>query len=187
MKADEMKTRLYMEFCPFGGLDRWTQWYFTDLRARTPKKHKERDTIARSWLPEPFLWHVFECLANAGVLMERGELDRAGLEDWDTILHLDLKTSNVFLGPPSTERYRGYPVPKIGDFGSCVIQKRHDSRKVKDYPMIGGSGYNRPPEQTKYPFNQRFEARKPPLMDSLTNVWGVGELILRDLRSLGEC
>ncbi|KAI7654231.1 hypothetical protein KC318_g13721 [Hortaea werneckii] len=65
--------------------------------------HRTRDEIARDWLPEPFLWHVFESLVIAGLLMERGELDPGPISFWEQILHLDYKCSNVFLDLPSHE------------------------------------------------------------------------------------
>ncbi len=53
-------------------------------------------------LPEAFLWHVFRSVANALCYCRHGtnESDQT-MPDWDTIVHGDVKPSNMLLTPPS--------------------------------------------------------------------------------------
>jgi serine/threonine protein kinase len=69
-------------------------------------------------IPEPFLWHVVESLAIAGLLLERGVVDGNPMRNWETIVHRDLRPANIFFGDPDPERFNRYPTPKIGDWGS---------------------------------------------------------------------
>ncbi|KAI7355628.1 hypothetical protein KC320_g2736 [Hortaea werneckii] len=190
--------RLYTTYCPFGDLKQYIGWYndnfpndedpaFDGLDDEVFNQvvrdfHRTRDEIARDWLPEPFLWHVFESLVIAGLLMERGELDPGPISFWEQILHLDYKCSNVFLDLPSHERYIGYPMPRLGDFGLCTIKKMKDPRKAEDYIMGNGTRGNRPAEQMHHLYGKQ---RKPRMMDSRTNVWGVG-IVLWSLIELEE-
>ncbi|KAI7325306.1 hypothetical protein KC315_g7996 [Hortaea werneckii] len=194
----KLTIRLYTTYCPFGDLKQYTGWYsdnfpndedpiFDDLDDEAFNEvvrdfHRTRDEIPRDWLPEPFLWHVFESLVIAGLLMERGELDPGPLSFWEQILHLDYKCSNVFLDLPSHERYAGYPMPRLGDFGLCTIKKMNDPRKAEDYVMGNGTRGNRPAEQMHHLYGKQ---RKPRMMDSRTNVWGVG-IVLWSLIELEE-
>ncbi|KAI7120488.1 hypothetical protein KC337_g13852 [Hortaea werneckii] len=194
----QLTIRLYTTYCPFGDLKQYISWYsdnfpddedpaFDGLDDEAFNEvvrdfHRTRDELARHWLPEPFLWHVFESLAIAGLLMERGELDPGPISFWEQILHLDYKCSNVFLDLPSHERYIGYPMPRLGDFGLCTIKKLHDPRKAEDYIMGNGTRGNRPAEQMHHLYGKQ---RKPRMMDSRTNVWGVG-IVLRSLIELEE-
>ncbi|RMY03053.1 hypothetical protein D0868_07658 [Hortaea werneckii] len=194
----QLTIRLYTTYCPFGDLKQYIGWYndnfpndedpaFDDLDDEAFNEvvrdfHRTRDQIAREWLPEPFLWHVFESLVIAGLLMERGELDPGPISFWEQILHLDYKCSNVFLDLPSHERYTGYPMPRLGDFGLCTIKKINDPRKAEDYVVGNGTRGNRPAEQMHHLYGKQ---RKPRMMDSRTNVWGVG-IVLWSLIELEE-
>lgn len=194
----QLTIRLYTTYCPFGDLKQYIGWYsdnfpndedptFDGLDDEAFNEvvrdfHRTRDERARKWLPEPFLWHVFESLVIAGLLMERGELDPGPISFWEQILHLDYKCSNVFLDLPSHERYTGYPMPRLGDFGLCTIKKMNDPRKAEDYVMGNGTRGNRPAEQMHHLYGKQ---RKPRMMDSRTNVWGVG-IVLWSLIELEE-
>ena len=84
--VEKMKMyRLYLELCPYGEL-----FDILDHEKETPK-------------PEPFLWHLFECLAIAGSLMSHGDEDT--IDDWKVIIHRDLKVENVFMSAADPERY----------------------------------------------------------------------------------
>ncbi|KAI7086039.1 hypothetical protein KC356_g5397 [Hortaea werneckii] len=194
----QLTIRLYTTYCPFGDLKQYIGWYsdnfpddedpaFDGLDDEAFNEvvrdfHRNRDEIARDWLPEPFLWHVFESLVIAGLLMERGELDPGPISFWEQILHLDYKCSNVFLDLPSHERYTSYPMPRMGDFGLCTIKKMNDPRKAEDYVVGNGTRGNRPAEQMHHLYGKQ---RKPRMMDSRTNVWGVG-IVLWSLIELEE-
>lgn len=62
------------------------------------------DDAEKEWLPEPFLWSVFESLATACLLMQRGAIVRVehGIKDgttaadppWSEAWHLDFKPGN---------------------------------------------------------------------------------------------
>jgi len=116
--------RFYLEFSPHGELSRLMDRY-------------------RAWnqyLPEAFLWHVFDSLALA--LVAKAELptdpnelpDNTYYKEDDRIIHFDIKPENIFLGYTqpfsgvSAKKYGGmaqlggkktalYPLVKLGDFG----------------------------------------------------------------------
>lgn len=77
-------------------------------------------------VPEPFLWHVFECLAIAGLLLERGVVDGNPMRNWETIVHRDLRPANIFFGKPDPQRFNRYPTPKMADFGLAVYAPPSD-------------------------------------------------------------
>ncbi|KXT01950.1 hypothetical protein AC579_8059 [Pseudocercospora musae] len=129
--------------------------------------HKTRDELERTFLPEPFLWHTFECLARAGLEMEQpGPNDK-----WEVILHLDYKPRNIFLGLPDDGQYRGYPVPKTGDYGLAKIVPPANKRSASLYPTCG-TPFCRPREQTSVPYPGEV-GRPRRRMDAKTNVWGM--------------
>ncbi|KAF7193656.1 G2-specific protein kinase nimA [Pseudocercospora fuligena] len=143
------------------------------MRSKDPVKiaaafHKTRDELERAFLPEPFLWHTFECLARAGQEMEQPAED----DKWEIILHLDYKPRNIFLGLPDDGQYKGYPVPKTGDYGLAKMVPPGDKRNANLYPDCG-TPFCRPREQTKVPYPGE-EGKPRRRMDAKTNVWGVG-------------
>ena len=50
-------------------------------------------------IPEAFLWHVFDRLANAALVMHRGGRPFLGEREWREIVHKDLHLGNIFLKP----------------------------------------------------------------------------------------
>lgn len=73
IETSERMYRIYMDYCPYGDLcDIVNSMGYSGVR---------------TYVPEPFLWYCFECLAIAGLLMERGELERNVVSDWITIVH----------------------------------------------------------------------------------------------------
>ncbi|TKA33117.1 hypothetical protein B0A50_00670 [Salinomyces thailandicus] len=123
--ATKRKTyRIYMEYAPRGDLYQWMRRYrpslpspLESLTARFPdptdeqieqydaekEQHDEkvrefhavRDTREREWLPEAWIWHCFESLEKAVVLMAQGTLAPDPPDPWEPIIHLDWKPSNV--------------------------------------------------------------------------------------------
>lgn len=108
--------------------DQMTEYF----RGQTLKNVEEK-----SWIPEAFLWSVFENLCIAGILMERGAIqvnDDDGVQIWNTIVHRDLRTSNVFVGTNTSDLYRGFPTAKLGDFGlSLEMEIDQDPKKFNNY------------------------------------------------------
>ncbi|KAI6839226.1 hypothetical protein KC340_g3017 [Hortaea werneckii] len=169
--------RLLMEFCPYGDLaDLALDSRYTRARRRLDKQEIV-DQGLPPWIPEPFIWSVFESLATAGLLMEKGELDAHPGEPywWEEIIHRDFKLPNIFLGENLESRYRGYPSTKLGDFGLSLILRKDDNRPNKRFAGVGTIGA-RPPEQA-----HTWYARP----SAATNVWGIG-IIIWSLISLEE-
>ena len=108
-------------------------------------------------------------MATAGLLLDKGELHPNPVSDFKTILHLDLKTPNVFVGTNTTARFRGYPMPKVGDFGLCWTPA--NGPHGKECQKECGTPYNRAPEQYLVGEIDMLT------MDSKTDVWGVGNIM----------
>ena len=122
--ATKKRWRFYLEFSPYGELtrliDRYRAW--------------------QQYLPEAFLWHVFDSLAlailaKAELATDPGKLPRGNhCTANDRIIHFDIKPDNIFLGyqepfnATTSKNYGGltqfegkkqtlYPIIKLGDFG----------------------------------------------------------------------
>ena len=50
-------------------------------------------------IPEAFLWHVFDQLADAALVMHRGAEPLIGERAWREIVHRDLHLGNILLRP----------------------------------------------------------------------------------------
>lgn len=124
-------------------------------------------------IPERFLWYTLECLCIAGLLFERGEMEQNPMSDWDSIVHRDLKLSNVFLGLPSEQSFCRYPVPKIGDFGLAAYLTDGEMFPVE---VVGTHG-NYPIEHNPdwMPALKMKPADWP--MTSKANVWGFANIV----------
>ncbi|SMR43755.1 unnamed protein product [Zymoseptoria tritici ST99CH_3D1] len=156
------KYTLLLEYCGLSNLRTFAERY---------KSHSPRPAQRVDWIPEPFAWSVFEDLAVAGLLMERGDVDPGGSQ-WDTIVHRDLKGSNVFLSEErKTSRYRGYPTAKLGDFGLACSKI---SGPAADFCGSGTRGFLAPDQLN--PNVGRLSTK--------TNVWGVGMVMQSLLASI---
>lgn len=105
IRRAEKYHRIYLEFCPRGDL-----FDFCCGEEEDPYSggaHKRKMFPDNDWgttvdlVPEPFLWSAFWSLASAGLLMERGRLEKDGENDeaWEVIIHRDLKLSNGMSDP----------------------------------------------------------------------------------------
>ncbi|KAI7471891.1 hypothetical protein KC351_g11944 [Hortaea werneckii] len=176
LQSEKRMYRLLMEYCPYGDL---ADLVLDSVYSRARQRLHEQGTGNNSllWIPEPFIWSVFESLATAGLLMAKGELDANPGEPhwWEEIIHRDFKLANIFLGENLESRYRGYPSTKLGDFGLSVILRKDDNRTSEEFTGVGTTGA-RAPEQA-YTYYARPSAA--------TNVWGIG-IIIWSLISLDE-
>jgi serine/threonine protein kinase len=152
MSTENKLLRIYTAFAPLGNLLQLVSWY----------------NAADESIPEPYLWHTFECLAVAGLLMERGEMEHNLVSDWTEIVHRDLKLNNIFLDQLSETRYCRYPTPKIADFGAAVHARTSPPRE-KAYYNSAGTLDNFPAEQ-----HPTLNSR---VVSSKTNVWGVANIV----------
>lgn len=101
--------RFYLEYAPYGTL--------ANLLARYKAFNR--------YLPELFLWHLFNSLAKAVLTLEQNQPDQQP----HFVAHLDIKPDNIFLGYETTKssdpKFTGglkgkdvkYPSIKLGDFG----------------------------------------------------------------------
>lgn len=57
---------------------------------------------AEYMIPEPAIWHMFETLIKAGLVMEQGDVDQP-MPGWNDVnvggpvVHMDLKPDNLFI------------------------------------------------------------------------------------------
>ncbi|KAK5134615.1 hypothetical protein LTR08_006271 [Meristemomyces frigidus] len=156
------KYRIYMELCPFGDL-----WNVLDVYV---ENRKLNPPPGPAWLPEDFIWHAFISLATSGQLMETGNHNprATSIAAWDQIIHRDYKLDNVFLSLPSGDKYSGYPMLKLGDFGLATMLPENDSSDPEDLDVPVGSAFCRAPEQIDHDWGKH---------SSKSNVWGVGNII----------
>lgn len=155
-----MMIQMHIEYCPYGDL------------ASLYEHHKSVDQP----IPEPLLWHIFESLANVGLLMEQGGITQAQV-GWTQILHRDLKPSNVFLSlhpqsVPSQDNWAAYPTIKLGDYGLAVETSPNDDRNPRDFRGAGTPAYQAP-EQIHVQGDDNT-----PRLTSKTDVFGVGITVM---------
>lgn len=144
----DRRWRYYFEYAPYGSLERLITRY-------------------RAWnqyLPESFLWHVFDSLAQILVTFDETgpevkEHKTGMVRTADRLIHMDIKPDNIFLGyeqpfDDQDHKYGGhqsnvYPMVKIGDFGVATLTSVKD--RENPWRLWGtGTRYYKPPEQTHY-------------------------------------
>ncbi len=104
----------------------------------------------RAWnthLPEEFLWHVFNSLAKAAVVMEKGPFTNLESQDptkW-SITHFDIKPENTYLGKPDKDGLcPSYPTIKVADFGLAQMTGQSDQRNPRLFRRKGTEGCQPP-------------------------------------------
>ena len=90
--------------------------------------------------------------------------------DWTSIVHRDLKLSNVFLSLPNERHYSLYLVPKLGDFGLAMVLP---DGEVSDHDTQGTAAHM-PIEQM--PDRMRDLNESWPLTVK-ANVWGIANIV----------
>lgn len=126
--------RLYLPYCPYGDLEILVEKYRKD----------------DSFLPQPLLWRIFECLVESGLIMERGGISDDARPTWSEIVHRDLKPANIFLDRESDVTWPKYPIPKLGDYGLAVKTWADDPLNPTIYNGGAGTRGYRPPEQMSF-------------------------------------
>lgn len=139
--ADGSSYMIYMDLCQNGSLD--------NVRTLYNLNNTETGPLP----PEPFVWSVFDSLADAGLLMERGrirngdpQIDALWDNSWNMIVHGDMKCDNVFLDINTTGKWSGYPRAKLGDFGVSIFHPIANlGDPVPRWRTFGGNtGYRAP-------------------------------------------
>ncbi|KAK4543973.1 hypothetical protein LTR36_004747 [Oleoguttula mirabilis] len=168
--VERLLYRLYLPYCPYGDLESLIDRY-------------DRENM---YLPEPLLWRIFGCLAETGMIMERGALiagddedddDATAVKGWMEIVHRDLKPANVFLDLASETTYPRYPTPRLADFGLAIQTWKEDPMNPTIYNRGGGTPGYFPPEQSSYMDIQTREPVDDFKLLAHTNVWGIGAIM----------
>ncbi|KAF7925480.1 uncharacterized protein EAE97_010561 [Botrytis byssoidea] len=96
------QSRIYLEFCENGDVENWIA-----------NRIEKSDTV----LQEKEIWNIFECLARACIMLERGSenLGDENDRDWIPICHLDIKPANILIG--DKDEIHDVGIFKMGDFG----------------------------------------------------------------------
>ena len=147
--------RTYLEFCPHSTLGDIINFYsYPDNFHQLNPNAEEDEDLRDIFIPEPFLWYVFDCLAAAAQVMQHGmeqppknAWDRAIVQAWQTVVHRDLKPTNVFLREPPSGRaaqWRLYPQPALGDFGLAIETSASDPNNPRAYRDMGSIGFLAP-------------------------------------------
>ena len=164
-------SRIYMEYCPHGDLDQvYTEHAkHSMIHGDTLDENDQPMQLIR--IPPRALWSFCEDLAEAASFMEHGHdpLDPTSplREDWQTVIHRDLKLYNIFLGLPRTPGKRGIPELKVGDFGLAIP---HDYEENPGKMVGFGTDAWKAPEQTDNALKHK--------LSSATNVWAMGRIVL---------
>ncbi|KAK5121344.1 hypothetical protein LTR85_005510 [Meristemomyces frigidus] len=142
-------------------------------------------------IPEPFLWYVFDSLARAAQVMQRGyantprtAADRTAERYWRPIVHRDCKPSNILLQDfprGARDDWKMYPKPVLADYGLGVETSVGDPNNPRAYRDAGTDGFFAPEQQTWVNRTNRnfFDHLQVDGVDvfrleSHTNVWQIG-------------
>ncbi|KAM3424752.1 hypothetical protein BST61_g6736 [Cercospora zeina] len=108
--------RLYLEYCEHGDLQKVIKAHMT--------AEKRPSTRA--------VWAVFEALAAAAVLMDRGEFSSETPNgDYSKgVFHHDIKPPNVFLAAPDEESWLEIPTVKLGDYDLAIWKSDPKSSRI---------------------------------------------------------
>lgn len=100
-----------------------------------------------SYFPEEFLWHVFNDLAKAAVVMHEGpftHLESGKPSDW-SITHFDIKPENIYLGKRDKDAtFANYPTMKLADFGLAEMTGEDDRNNPYEYRPKGTDDFKPP-------------------------------------------
>jgi hypothetical protein len=91
----QRRYRLYMDLYTGGALEEamgsynenWENWENGENEVPDPNKI----------LPEAYIWYVIKALAEACTILRKGTTEKAAIEGWKPITHLDLQLVNVLL------------------------------------------------------------------------------------------
>ncbi|KXS99602.1 hypothetical protein AC579_5768 [Pseudocercospora musae] len=159
--------RFYAEYCKGGDL----------VTFRDNYHELEVDPLS-----EPYLWSIFDSLVTAGLLMEGDHLPKTTPPLWEQIVHGDMKANNVLLADNSTDRFRGWQVAKLSDFGLAMIVPTTGIQPPHNWEAFSGNWVA--PEMTKI-YNTAQEDGEEDEAGSLypmspANVWGAG-FVMREM------
>lgn len=139
-------------------------------------------------ISEHFCWFVFQSIVDALITFKTGyctevvgnDLDEYSRRPgWLSMLHLDIKPANVFLGGPST-KYGFYKQPILADYDSSVALSEDLEKRERDLAArrFAGTLYWQAPEQC-YRYEDLGDVYPPiqwPLIDAV-DVYSLGLVI----------
>lgn len=145
-------------------------------------------------IPEPAIWHMFETLIKAGLVMEQGDVDQP-MPGWNDVnvggpvVHMDLKPDNLFIGDypdqsgedgEDPDNFAMYPAFKVADFGYAIDDRCRHPPGDDSYRGRGTEGYV-PPETLQF-----FPGQNQDPLNTKTNVWGVGIILMTMMNFNGD-
>ena len=173
---EEWIQRIYMEYCPHGDL-----MALLHAHAKTdgfgPQLDHHDEPIPQVRIPVQALWSFFKDLAAAACIMESGYNPlnnyRRAPDDWQEIIHRDIKPHNIFLAAPLAESGRGIPVCKVGDFGLTVPREYEPLSNPQGMWRSGSRGW-KAPEYNPYAEDSEHWHE----LTSATDIWAIGRIML---------
>ena len=156
----KMMYRLHLEYCAYGdGLT---------LNRRYRRKSQEE------CIPEPFLWHLFETLTEAALVMAQGSVQDPQ-DDWLKVIHRDMKPDNIlFTDQSPDDRHPAYPRPVLADFDEAIQTLADDPLNPTAYCEEAGAVAYTPPEARQYFDTQTSELLEGDKILMPASVWGIG-------------
>jgi serine/threonine protein kinase len=175
-EATETHWRLYLDLLHAGDLDNLIEEHTVKDKDDSDKRNPVLP------IPEPYIWWVFTCIAEALLQLETVVQARpnARQEQDEVIAFVDMKPANMLLGSYRGDHYPVYPKPLLSDFGAGHIlykgDPRQDERHEATYFHGATLGFF-PPEMKVRTVDgiERGIYNKP--LYSWTNVWQTGRTI----------
>ncbi|KAH7068372.1 hypothetical protein BKA63DRAFT_607075 [Paraphoma chrysanthemicola] len=153
-------------------------------------------------IDEAFIWHVFDSLANALLVLKNGSGVDIDGKEWKEIIHRDLYTSNIFVKPPKDSEGKvlnptssnadclieytqdDFPQVVLADWDQAFFDLQSGDDAYADNPFhyaIDESANNIPENGGRYPPELYWDyAGHTPAVSKLTSktdVWALGQII----------
>jgi hypothetical protein len=103
----QRRWRLFQDYCDYRDLQEVLVYYqdrfFAERRKQWDQDRKAKNKFDKrlpDYIPESFIWYVFDALVGAFTGFKNGKGEEYREAPWREIIHFDLCTYKIFVAPP---------------------------------------------------------------------------------------
>lgn len=179
--------RLYQKYYAAGDLYKGLKPYFDYWIDCNNNSMTEEEASLIGRIPEGLVWHVFESLVKACLLLRHSttkSTTTATEPDWHPITHTDIHMSNIFIEPANRSAEPNLPNLVLADYGQAFFplddvlvaepgQLPYPSDNPADY-VLNRLSRQHPPEMCSVIYDA---IGAPVPINEKTDVWMIGAVI----------